>query len=126
MAAYCAITADELLKRQRYVTGLKDTISDGRYTTQLRAKHVVKAFRSRFGESSVVHARVKYWKPRQGDVEVVGAVVEFKDAKTAELVSREEDMLAMHGCEWKDLVLQMNDIGGLRAASAADTNSYVR
>lgn len=120
---------DQLQKRQRYVTGLPDSIFDGRNIQQLRSEHVLKAFRNLCGHSNVIHAQVKYWQPRQCSTEfaeVVAAVVEFKDVKTAELVSSKQQMLLIEGSDWQEQVLQMNEIGGLRAALATDTNRYVR
>lgn len=128
-----------LLKRQRYVTGLADSVYEGSFLKPLTSEHLLSAFRQRYGESSVLHAQVTHRRAkRRGNrcgtdasnggqfPEVLGAVVEFKDDKTAQYVDRQQREVTIEGNHWKELVLQMNEVGNLRQAKVLDSNRFVR
>lgn len=95
----------------------------------LTAEHVLRAFRILHG-NCITHAQVRYRRPRRGSTfpEVVGAVIEFRDAATAESTQKNKCQFLFidSDVDWEQRVLQLDLVGALRRKDSYDGNRYVR
>lgn len=146
MTALVCCAESELLKRQRYVTGLADVVYENDKWEVLTQKHILKAFQESFGDSSVRHVHVRYRRPRrrgagawaddsngQPVLQVEGAVVEFHDAKTAAFVESRRQAVTTDSIargvrcqDRRELLLQLNSVGDIRKFGGDDGCRYVR